>query len=163
MRPLHVVHLAPSLPRLARVFLLIVVRSLLSGGRLMPRRIFFHQFFVTYFDAEKRRKNVDPTRSSEDSSRLLYPPPERHHLLFDCCVFSSIGSRLKPGPQPSLYFAMGRISSPKAAPTARMKTNRACPTSHTMVRSCASRRAADSNGRRQRWRRTSSVLGKKSI
>ena len=75
-------------------------------------------------------------------TRLVYyaPPPERHHLLFDCCVFSSIGGCLKPGPQPSLYFAMGRVSSPKAAPTARMKTNRACPPSPEMFRACASRR-----------------------
>ena len=121
---------------------------------------FISSFLCHILRAPKRRENVDSTRSTADSSRLLSPPPQRHHLLFDCCVFYLIGGRLSPGPQPSLYFAMGCVSSPKAAPTARMNTNRACPTFSKMFRACASRRVGrqtamggcrGGGGRRQCW------------
>jgi hypothetical protein len=61
-----------------------------------------------------------PTPYVSPQTRLVYniPSPPLHHLLFDCCVFYSIGNRLRPkawAPTLSLFrdgFAFRRPKQP---------------------------------------------------
>jgi hypothetical protein len=75
-------------------------------------------------------------------------PHHRHCFLVGCCFYFLICSHLRLWLCPSLYFLMGRVSTPKANPTAQNKTNRAYPVSPMMWGARASCRGPNTAGGR---------------
>ena len=127
-------------PLNALVFCWLLHFNLLFDGHLRPWHNIFFIFFCHLFHRPKRWYNAPPTRSTAGPHPPQYSPPSRTPS-FGWLLLKNKKPRPSKAWSPSLsIFLMGRLFAPKAAPPARIKTNRACPTSPTMLWVCASRR-----------------------